>query len=95
MQDLHTGILIINQTAFVKDFIEEEKMRDCNSVNILIITGNFIDMHKADDYEEVDLKVYQQIIGKLMYLLYGIRLDIAFVVGQLSRQNEYPQLGHF
>lgn len=84
----------IDQSAFIRDLIEEEGMSDCNSVNIPMKAGNFIDMPEADDHEEADLKTYQRLVGKLMYLSCGTRPDIAFVVGQLSRRNADPRVGH-
>lgn len=86
--------LKIDQSAFIRDLVEEEGMRDCNPVNTPMKTGNFIEMQGEDDYEEVDLKVYQRLIGKLMYLSCGTRPDISFVVGQLSKRNADPRVGH-
>ena len=56
--------------------------------------GSIIEMNEADDYDETDLKAYQRLIGKLMYLSCGTRPDIAFAVGQLSKQNADPRVGH-
>lgn len=56
--------------------------------------GSSIEMGEHDDYEEAELKLYQRLIGKLMYLSCGTRPDIAFVVGQLSRHNADPRVGH-
>lgn len=44
-------------------------------------------MQGEDNYKEIDLKVYQRLIDKLMYLLCGISLDIFFVVGPPSKRN--------
>lgn len=49
--------LKIDQSAFIRNLVEEEDMRDCNAVTTPMKTGNFIEM-QDDDYEEVDLKVY-------------------------------------
>lgn len=51
-------------------------------------------MQEEDDHGEADLKTYQQLIGKLMYLSCGTRSDIAFAVGQLSKRNSDPRVGH-
>ena len=56
-------------------------------VNTPIKTGNFIEMQDKDDYKKVDLKVYQRLIGKLIYLSCRTRLDILFVVEQLNKRN--------
>ena len=51
-------------------------------------------MHENDDYKEANLKTYQRLIRKLMYLSCVTRPDIAFAVGQLSKRNGDPRLGH-
>lgn len=56
--------------------------------------GSFIEMDESDDYEQVDLGVYQRLIGKLMYLTCGTRPDIAFAVGTLSKHNADPRKDH-
>lgn len=48
-------------------------------------------MGDPEDYEEADLRTYQQLIGKLMYLACGTRPDIAFTV---SKHNADPRKGH-
>ena len=80
----------IDQSAFIRDLVEEEGMRDCHPVSTPMKAGNYIEMQGEDDYEEVDLKIYQRLIGKLMYLSCGTRPDIAFVIGQLSKRNADP-----
>lgn len=50
------GTLKIDQSAFIRDLLEEENLTDCNSVNIPMKAGSFIEMLEDDDYEEADLK---------------------------------------
>lgn len=88
------GTLKINQTFFIRNLIKSKNMTDYNSVNIPIKVGYFIEMSKPGDYEEVDIKSYQRLIGKLMYLLCSTRLDIAFAVNQLSKYNSDPRADH-
>lgn len=42
--------------------------------------GSFIKMIDPKNYEKVNLYTYQLLIGKLIYLVCGMRLDIAFAV---------------
>lgn len=51
-------------------------------------------MGEPDDYKKAEMRPYQRLIGQLMCLLCGTCPDIAFVVGQLSRHNADPRLGH-
>lgn len=93
-RDLDAGTLKINQSAFIRDLLEEENLMDCNSVNIPMNARGFIEMLEANDYEEADIKTFQRLIRKLMYLSYVAGPDIAFAVGQLSKRNADPRVGH-
>lgn len=57
--------------------------------------GSSIEMSDPEDYEEANLCTYQRLIKKLMYFIYGTKLDTAFGVGQLSKHNADPRKGHF
>ena len=50
-------------------------MTDCNSVNIPIKTGCFIEISEPSDYNKVNIKSYQWLIGKLIYLGLVYRLS--------------------
>lgn len=54
----------------------------------------FIEMSELGDYKKVDIKPYQRLIGKSMYLFCGTRPDIAFAIGQLSKHNLDPRASH-
>ena len=68
----------------------EENLPDCNANVVPIKAGSAIDISDINAYKEEDLYTYQQLIGKLIYLAYGTRPDIAFVIGQLSKHNVDP-----
>lgn len=55
--NLELSTLKIDQSAFIHNFVEEKGMQHCNSVTILMKTGNFIELPE-DNYKEIDLKVY-------------------------------------
>lgn len=59
IRDMKARILKIDQSAFIQDLIEEEGLSSCNSTNIPMKAGNFINMQEEDDYEETNLKAYQ------------------------------------
>ena len=44
-------------------------------------------MTDLEDYKRTDLRMYQRLVRKLIYILYGRRLYIAFVIEQLDRHN--------
>lgn len=77
----------IDQSTFVQDLIIKKRLTKYNA-NVISITACLsIDMSDPENSEEIDLQTYQCLIGKLIYLACGIRPNIAFVVGQLSRHN--------
>lgn len=82
------GTIKIDQLAFIKDLVIEKKLTDCNANVILIKTGLAIEIEDPKNYNETDLQEYQSLIGKLIYLAYGTRPDIAFIIEQLSKYND-------
>lgn len=69
-------------------------MTNYNFVNILMKVSYFIEISKHDNSKKAKIKPYQQLIQKLIYLLYKTRPNIAFIVGQLSKHNSDPKTGH-
>lgn len=50
---------------------------DCNSINIPIKASSIIKVNKVDDYDKTNLKTYQLLIGKLIYLSYNTKKQSA------------------
>lgn len=92
--DLETATLKIDQSAFIRDLLEKKDLAGWNSVNIPMKAGSIIEMNNANNYKKTDIKAYQGLIGKLMYLLCSTTPDISFVVGQLGRRNADPRVGY-
>lgn len=69
-------------------------MNDYNSIYILMKTNYFIKMSKSNNYDKVYLKNYQYLIKKLIYISYGFKPDIIFVVDQLNKHNMDPTIGY-
>lgn len=78
-------MLKIDKSVFIRHLLKEQNLTECNLVNISIKAGSIIDMSRVRDYNEVNPKVYQKLIRKLMYILYNARPNIAFGVTQLSK----------
>ena len=74
------GTIKIDQLVFIRDSVIEEKFTKYNPNVIPMKAGSVIDISKVGDYEETDLQIYQCLTDKLIYLVYGMRSDIAFVV---------------
>lgn len=76
------------------NLLEKKNLTNCKIVNILIKTKSFIKMLKNNNYKKIDIKIYYCFIRKLIYLLYSIRPNIAFVIKQLRKWNADFKIGH-
>src|SRR5437868_14744419 len=64
-------------------------MTSCNPVTLPLDSNcKFKQFQEGDNI--ADPTLYQQIIGSLMYLIIGIRLDLAFSVSPLSQYTSQP-----
>lgn len=93
-QDLVASTIKIDQSAFIQNLVIKEKFTNCNANIISIKSRLSIKMIDLEDYKKANFYTYQQLIGKLIYLAYSMRPDIAFVVEQLSKHNVNPRSGH-
>lgn len=57
--------------------------------------SSFIEMLEPHNYKEADLTIYQQLLGKLMYLACKTRPDITFIFRRLSKHNVDLCKSHF
>ena len=69
-------------------------MSSYDPIILPVKAGSTLTLNQVNDQISVDMVAYQQLVGKLIYLAYRLRLDIAFVIGQLSCYNSDPQIGH-
>lgn len=81
------GNIKIDQSVFIRNLVIEEELLNCNAIIILMKGDLIIDMPDTDDYEATKLHEYQQLIGKLMYLICETKPNIIFEVDQLSKYN--------
>ena len=57
------------------------------STLFLMKIGLFFALDQVVKLAQADTTAYQRLIDKVIYLDYGIQLDIAFIIGQLSHHN--------
>lgn len=84
------GSLRISQTKSIEKVLCRFGMETCNP--------SHTPMDKNCDLQRSDLKVnqpYRELIGCLMYLMLCTRPDICFVIGYLSRYQEYAGEEHW
>ena len=58
-QDAIVNIIKIHQLAYILDLVEEEGLTNCNANVISIKTGSSIEMTDLENYEKVNLHMYQ------------------------------------
>ena len=78
-------MLKVYQSAFIHNPIETDALRHFNPVSTPQKASNFLKIQGEDDNKKVNLKTYQRLISKLMYLSCNTKLDISLVIGQLSK----------
>lgn len=79
-RDIKEETLKIDQKRYIQDFFESKSIGSCHLKIFLVKAGLTLIFDQVDDHISVNLIVYQQLVSKLMYLAYGIRPEIAFVV---------------
>ncbi|UYV70659.1 hypothetical protein LAZ67_8000192, partial [Cordylochernes scorpioides] len=82
----------LSQEAYVEKILKKFNLEECNPVKTPGDLNQDLDNHP--DSSPVDPKLYQEMIGSLMYLSVGTRPDITFYVSQLSQYNKDPKVIH-
>lgn len=90
---MHT--MNIDLSIFIRDLVIEKRLIDCNANVTPMKVRSAIEITDPEGYKETELREYQRLISKLIYLVCGTRLDIVFTIGQLSKDNAISRKGHF
>ena len=88
--EIETGDFI-HQRKYILDPLVETEMLDCKPAENTIVANHGLQI--LDGTELADQEQYQRMVGKLIYLSHT-RLDIAYVVGVVSRFMYLPQIQH-
>src|SRR5258705_1907412 len=92
--------IALSQSAYIDTILKRFGLYDCNPVTYPLDKNHQIDKiattTNADNTEsEVNIKLYQQMVGSLMYTVIGTRPDIAFTVTRFSQFLTKPTKNHF
>ena len=93
-RDLSMKTIRFSQSAYIRDLLKEENLTNCNTLTIPMNAGLFIKIKEPDDYDKANLRDYQRLIGKLIYLTCGMTPDIVFRIRRLSKYNTDPRKSH-
>src|SRR5258706_10432141 len=86
------------QSAYIDTILKRFGLYDCNPVTYPLDKNHQINKAttNADNTDsEVNIKLYQQMVGSLMYTVIGTRPDITFTVTRLSQFLTKPTKNHF
>src|SRR5258705_5056844 len=92
--------IALSQSAYIDTILKRFGLYDCNPVTYPLDKNHQIDkattITNADNTDsEVNIKLYQQMVGSLIYTVIGTRPDIAFMVTRLSQCLTKPTKNHF
>ena len=85
--------ITISQTAYIDKILHCFGLHDANSVNLLL-DANHILIKGTDDTRIPETKLYQQMVGSLMYVVTGTQPDLVFTVTLLSQFLSCPTKFH-
>ena len=85
----------LNQSKYIKKILDKYKILDCKDIYTPIDSdvGYKLVYNKGLATKDT-IKQFQGVIGLLLYLTLGIKLDIAYSIIKLSRSNANPSKEH-
>src|SRR5882757_832549 len=94
-QDRSNKRLEIDQSRYVLEIVNRFGLSDAHPVHTPLPTGADMFLEKYNEQAStVDIKLYQRIIGSLLYVQIGTRPDISFAVSHLAQYASNPSAQH-
>src|SRR5258705_6326366 len=95
--------IALSQSAYIDTILKRFGLYDCNPVTYPLdknhqidkVTTNADNTATTNTDSEVNIQLYQQIVGSLMYTVIGTRPNITFTVTRLSQFLTKPTKNHF
>ena len=90
----------LNQSVYCKNLLEKYDMANCNSISIPITpdyrkSSNSGGVQDSEDSLFENVKLYQSVVGSLIYLSIGTRPDLAYAINVVSRAMSKPTNRHW
>jgi Reverse transcriptase (RNA-dependent DNA polymerase) len=87
--------LEIDQSRYISEIVNRFGLSNANPLNTPLPSGVDVYLEKYDGQASPrDIKLYQQMIGSLLYVQVGTRLDISFPVSRLAQYASNPSPQH-
>ncbi|GFW29485.1 retrovirus-related Pol polyprotein from transposon RE2 [Trichonephila clavipes] len=85
--------IYLSQCDYINSLLVKHNLENCKSVKTPIVKGE--DKIFPSTNEFIDITMYQELIGELLYLANRTRPDISFVMSYLSQFNHNPEKRHY
>ncbi|GFS84249.1 retrovirus-related Pol polyprotein from transposon RE2 [Trichonephila clavipes] len=85
--------IYLSQCDYINSLLVKHNFENCKSVKTSIVKGE--DKIFPSTNEFIDITMYQELIGGLLYLANRTRPDISFVMSYLSQFNHNPEKRHY
>lgn len=95
MHETYTGNVYLHQASFVQKILDRFNLHDIHPVSTPIDIHEKLSKEKGQTADNKTIKLYQQMVGSLMYLTTVARFDIAQAVSMVSRYIQNPNAQHF
>jgi hypothetical protein len=92
-RDRSTRIISISQGQYIRKILQRFAMSDSHPVTTPV--DHSIHLNPANENNRIDVTLYQQAIGSIMYAAVGTRPDLAFAIQTLSQFNHDPGTEHW
>ncbi|GBN74197.1 Retrovirus-related Pol polyprotein from transposon TNT 1-94 [Araneus ventricosus] len=89
----HKNGISLSQSEYIESLLVKYNLNECKSVKTPIVKGE--DKSLPPTNELIDITMYQELIGELLYLANRTRPDISFVTCYLSQFNHKPEKRHY
>ena len=90
--EFESGVLTIDQEQYIKEILMQFELYNSKPVGTPLVRGTCFDPN-AEPF--LNITLYQQITGSLLYLANSTRPDISFVVNILCRYMTAPTVEHY
>lgn len=96
LRDRENKRLLLNQAPYVQEILDSLDMANCTPSAIPMDPRESWEKKETDvDLKPAEIKLYQKVIGQLMYLMLATRPDIAYSVTKLAQFAASPTERHW
>ena len=88
------GSIRLDQEAYAREVLDEFGMVDCNPSGSPMSPSMQLSLEDSPRLDQAEHKLFQRLIGRLIFMVVATRPDIAFAVNQLSQYLAEPRRIH-